>query len=428
MTRIPRTLLLAAALGIAVAATPLVAPAASAAGSVSVSFADGASAADPDYATSITVSGRGFQSIQGGFGGVYVLFGWVSGAGWGPSSGGEVGTDYRYVPDSESKDNAGFERFVAFPGSETESAANGVLTADGSFTVDLTIPSARFEAQDRSGEVTTVDCLEVQCGVITIGAHGVKNANNETFTPVSFAAPAAGAAPGPAAGAAPVAGAPEASPTEAPVAGSARVGYTASSAVAGNALAFTGQGFAVSEQVVATLDDGVVAVGPLTAGTRGEVAGVLPLPGDLRGGTHLLTLTGAASGAVAESELTVAGASAASVPSAAAEPEVPVWLYVALGIALLIAAGLVLASVVVGIVRGVRRRRARKRVGAGGLSDTAGGGAAVSPGTRIAASSATPVAATPEPDADAAPPSPDAPTEELSTARHLPARETADAR
>ncbi|MCJ1695957.1 hypothetical protein MT349_09180 [Rathayibacter caricis] len=422
MTRIPRTLLLAAALGIAVAATPLVAPAASAAGSVSVSFADGATAADPDYATSITVSGRGFQSIQGGFGGVYVLFGWVSGAGWGPSSGGEVGTDYRYVPDSESKDNAGFERFVAFPGSETESAANGVLTADGSFSVDLTIPSARFEAQDRSGEVTTVDCLEVQCGVITIGAHGVKNANNETFTPVSFAAPAAGAAPGPAAGGAPVAGAPEASPTEAPAAGSARVGYTASSAVAGNALAFTGQGFAVSEQVVATLDDGVVAVGPLTAGTRGEVAGVLPLPGDLRGGTHLLTLTGAASGAVAESELTVVGASAASVPSAAAEPEVPVWLYVALGIALLIAAGLVLASVVVGIVRGVRRRRARKRAGAGGLQDAA---SADSAGTAGAA----PVGATPaQNSAGAAPPSPDAPTEELSTARHLPARETADAR
>ncbi|MDY0912840.1 hypothetical protein [Rathayibacter festucae] len=365
MTRAVR-LALSALLGVCLAAAPLAAPAASAAGSVTVAFAGGASAADPDYATAITVSGRGFQSIQGGFGGVYVLFGWVSGAGWAPSSGGEVGTDYRYVPDSEAKDNAGFERFVAFPGSETESAANGVLAADGSFSVDLTIPSARFEAQDRSGAITTVDCLAVQCGVITIGAHGVKNANNETFTPVAFAA-----APADAGAAAPAASAPAAADSEsgtpaagaaapaAPAAGSARVGYTASSAVAGNALAFTGQGFAASEQVVATLDDGVVAVGPLTAGTSGEVAGVLPLPGDLRAGTHLLTLTGAASGSVATSELTVTGSAAAAVPSAAPEPEVPVWLYLAVGIALLVAAGLVLASVIVAIVRSVRRRRLR---------------------------------------------------------------------
>ena len=36
---------------------------------------------------------------------------------------------------------------------------------------------------DRAGNVHTVDCRKVTCGVITVGAHGVTNANNETFTP-----------------------------------------------------------------------------------------------------------------------------------------------------------------------------------------------------------------------------------------------------
>ncbi|QHC69170.1 hypothetical protein [Rathayibacter sp. VKM Ac-2801] len=379
----PVRLLAAVLLGAAVAAAPLAVPAAEAAGSVTITLPGGASAANPAEATSITVAGRGFQSVSGGFGGVYVLFGWVSGEGWAPSRGGQAGADYRYVPDSQSKDNAGYERFVAFPGGETESAANGVLAADGSFSVDLTIPSARFEATDRSGALTTVDCLEVQCGVITLGAHGVKNANNESFTPLSFAAPSAGAA-APAA-ADPSAGAPGAAvpgseePTAA--AGTARVGYTASSAVAGNALSFTGQGFAVSEQVVATLDDGVVAVGPLTAGTRGEVAGVLPLPADLRGGTHLLTLTGAASGASAQSEVTVVAAAAPGAPSAPPAQEVPVWLSLALGAALLIAAGLVLASVVAAIVRAARRRRVRRGAEAQGAA----------PGADPAPATATPL-------------------------------------
>lgn len=114
-----------------------------------------------------------------------MLFGWVdnpSGSSWRPSAGGVVGANYGYVPDSEAKDNAGFQRFVAFPGSDTASAAHAVMGADGSWAVDMVIPGARFQAKDRSGNTTEVDCLQRSCGIITIGAHGVKNANNETFT------------------------------------------------------------------------------------------------------------------------------------------------------------------------------------------------------------------------------------------------------
>jgi hypothetical protein len=328
-----------------------------AAATVSVVNATGGTTADPEFATPVTVSGSGFQSIQGGFGGIYVLFGWVDAAGsWKPTNGGVVGDDYRYVPDQESKDNAGFQRFIAFPGSETESAANGVLAADGSWTVDMVIPAGKFESQDRSGAVSSVNCLEVQCGVITIGAHGVKNANNETFTPINFVAPAAATAPGAvdAAGTAPAA----------PVAsGLARVGYTGTSAVAGNALTFTGQGFGASEQVVATLDDGVVAVGPLTAGLTGEVAGVLPLPADLRSGTHLLTLVGAASGSTAEAEITVAATATAGLPTtipAATEPAIPAWLYVVMAVAIFVALVLLVTSLVTLAVRSAKRRKELK--------------------------------------------------------------------
>jgi hypothetical protein len=141
--------------------------------------------ADPAYITELRVSGSGFQSIKNGYGGIYVAFGWVD-DGWRPSQGGATGTDYRYVPDDESAPT-GYISFVAFPGSSTAYAANGgTLAADGTWSTVLTVPGARFTSLDREGNPTEVNCLEVQCGVITIGAHGLKNANNETFTPVSF--------------------------------------------------------------------------------------------------------------------------------------------------------------------------------------------------------------------------------------------------
>ena len=75
----------------------------------------GKSEADTRYSTEITVAASGFQAVSGAFGGVYVAFGTV-GSGWRPSKGGVSGVDFRYVPDSESQDNAGFQRYVAVPG------------------------------------------------------------------------------------------------------------------------------------------------------------------------------------------------------------------------------------------------------------------------------------------------------------------------
>ncbi|RWZ49787.1 hypothetical protein ELQ90_10510 [Labedella phragmitis] len=337
----------------AIVLSPLSAPSASAEARVTI---EGASAADPEFATSVTVSGSGFQSITGGFGGVYVLFGWVAeGASWRPSNGGEVGSDYRYVPDQEAKENKGFQRFVAFPGSDTEDAANAVMEVDGSWRVDMVVPGATFESQDRGGGVSEVDCLAVRCGIITIGAHGVKNANNETFTPIEF-----GSTPGPSDGASDDGGEDAAAaPRTDSAAAAARVGYTTTTAIPGQALSFTGQGFSPGELIVATLDDGVSAVGPLTAGPSGEIAGVLPLPADLRVGTHLLTLTGAASGKVAESDVTVS-ADATAAAGAAPPAAPPTWPYIALGIAILVALVLLLLSIVTSIRRVHRGRRLRR--------------------------------------------------------------------
>jgi len=146
----------------------------------------------------VTVTGSGFQSVQGGAGGIYVVFGWVDdaeGGTWRPSNGGATGADYLYAPDTEDAENAGFQRFVAFPGSGTAAAANGgVIAEDGSWSTPLTVPAAQFDAMDRAGDAAPVDCTQVQCGVITFGAHGIKNATNETFTPLTFSDAAAEAA------------------------------------------------------------------------------------------------------------------------------------------------------------------------------------------------------------------------------------------
>ncbi|SIS02099.1 hypothetical protein [Microbacterium sp. RURRCA19A] len=344
--------LVATATALALTATGVVVGApAWAAGTVTVTGPGGTASADAEYATDVTVSGSGFQAVPNGFGGVYVLFGWVddpAGGSWRPSAGGVVGEDYRYVPDAESSENNGYQRFLAFPGSETESSANGVLGADGSWSVGMVIPGAVFESQDREGRVTEVDCRKVTCGIITIGAHGVKNANNETFTPVSFAAAAAAPAPD--------------APAAAPMAGTVRVGLESASVAAGTSIVFTGQGFTPGEQVVASLDGGLTAVGPLTAGAQGEVAAALSVPREIRDGTHLLTLRGAGSGAVAEAEVAVTGGIA--VASVSEAPTAPTWVLVLLLACIALAAALVVTSIVTALVRARARRRARRAAGA----------------------------------------------------------------
>ncbi|MGN8246660.1 hypothetical protein ACTHAM_000325 [Cellulomonas soli] len=352
-------------LACAVAAVGLVgatAAPARAAARVTVTNEAGTAQADTRWSTPLTVSGTGFQSIDGGFGGIYVLFGWVDDQGgvWRPSQGGVTGEDLRYVPDSEQAQNQGYQRFVSFPGSQTEGSANGgVIAADGSWSVTLTVPGPQFQALDRSGAATTVDCLQVTCGVITIGAHGVVNAANETFTPVSFGevlgAAAVDGSGGAGAAAADGAAADGAEAVQAPAL--ATLGISPSAPVVGRVISFTGQGFTPGEQVVGSLGAGLAAVGPLTAGAQGEVAGVLQLPPDLRPGTQVIRLTGAASGALAELQFE-AVADPVAAAAALGAPQATTGLDPAL-VAVALAGLLLLATTVSSASTALRRRRAR---------------------------------------------------------------------
>ena len=361
---------LAATLGLGMAGSQP----AQAAARVTATSSLGSAVANPDGSTTFQIKGSGFQSIKGGFGGIYLMFGWVgdpSGGSWKPSNGGKTGSDLLYVPDSETKDNHGYQKFIAFPGSSTESSANGgEVSAGGNFSVSLVVPGPEFTAQDRNGNSRSVDCLAVQCGIITIGAHGVVNAKNETFTPISFGGasgaggtsstsgstgssgsdgssstsgstgttattPAATAA----ASAAEAAGEADDEAADVP----ATVGLSQTAIQAGRVIGFTGQGFEAGEQVVATVGAGLAGVGPLTAGSFGEVAGAISLPSDMRAGTHVITLTGAGSGKVAEAEVSVMADPSAAVAALA-------------GVLLI----LIISSLVTAIVRRRKASRAGK--------------------------------------------------------------------
>ncbi len=342
---------------------------AQAASRVTVENEFGKGEADTSYSTEITVSGSGFQSIQGAFGGVYVFFGTV-GDGWQPSKGGQSGVDFRYVPDAETQNNAGFQRFVAFPGSSTADEAHATMSDSGGWTVTMTVPGPTFQTTGRSGGTETVDCRTTRCGIITIGAHGVKNPQNETFTPVAFADiysggsgptdPPGGDEPG---GETPGAEEPatDEAGTEGPdVAAPAEptLDVDRATAVVGRVLTYTARGLVPGEQLTVSLGAGLAAAGPLVAGAHGEVAGVLQLPADLRAGTHSLVLTAAASGTRVEVEFQVAAAPAP--PVAPSEPDDEVAGGIALEWILLgIAALALIVVVIVGLVTARRERRAR---------------------------------------------------------------------
>lgn len=319
---------------------------AQAASRLSVSSSLGGDVASSSGPTTFTVSGSGFQSIAGGFGGIYVGFGWVNGSNWGPSKGGSTGSSYDYVPDDQSVNNKGYQAFVAYPGSETAGEAKGTLAADGSFNIQLTVPGPTFTGAGGK----RIDCTKVTCGFLTWGAHGVRNGANESFTPVTFqggAAPAAAAttaaeAAAPAqsgraggsgraaarsqganvaqaqpgrAQAAPSAGSasPEAAGVEGgvgdvaaeqpvdaldrPTVGTAAVvEVDRRAARAGGAMGFAAAGFWPGEQVYVVLGEGDAAVGPVVAGVDGEVAGVIVLPESIEAGTHEIRAAGAGSG------------------------------------------------------------------------------------------------------------------------------------
>lgn len=185
--RVLRRASIAAALFVALCAVLVVsgysAPA-HAAGRVDVSPAPSA-----DGETIVTLSGSGFQYLPNAPGGIYVSFGVVADPttnSWAPSQGGKSGSTFGYAA------TGGATILVSFAGGSSAEAANALIEADGTWTAQMKIPGSSFPSisgNPHAGEATegaTIDCLQVQCGIITFGAHGMINANNESFTPVSF--------------------------------------------------------------------------------------------------------------------------------------------------------------------------------------------------------------------------------------------------
>lgn len=384
----------AAALALALAVSPVMigssALPAEAAPRISVVSSLGNAKASPSGPTTVTVTGSGLQSIPKAFGGVYVTFGYVKNTGgWRPSQGGKSGRDYFYVSDSQSKNNQGYQRFVAFPGSSTSDSANGgTLSKSGAFKLKMVVPGPTFSAETTSGGRTTIDCRNVQCGIFTFGAHGVANGNNESFTPISFGAAATnpgssnqgsnagtngngtsnnatqtpatqgqgtdGAAPGASTGTEAASGQdPQAGAVpRAVTSGNPALGIEQKTVVAGRALAFTGQGFAPGEQVVGTLASGITAAGPITAGTFGEVAGAVQIPADMVPGTHKLKLAGAGSGTNVEAEFNVMANPATLASPADGSADGVKWALVAV----IVAGSLLFLVILVSLVTALARR------------------------------------------------------------------------
>lgn len=166
-------------------------PAAHAAGA-SVSVSPNPSGDGP---TEVTLRGSGFQYVPNAPGGVYVFFGAVtdvSGGSWAPSKGGKSGETFVYAG------TPGAQLLVAFKGGSSSEVADGQIMPDGTWSAKMRIPGPTFQSTSgnpHAGQVKkgkTIDCRVVQCGIITIGAHGMWNANNESFSPVYFPAASTG--------------------------------------------------------------------------------------------------------------------------------------------------------------------------------------------------------------------------------------------
>lgn len=155
--------------------------------------------------TTVTVRGSGYltgpyRCDASKYGGVYVLFGWVQpGQAWGPSNRestsprGQYGSTYVYPGaggGGETRDDgSGTVRLVAFtPGGTSGSETAFHMDPAGNWSTTITVAPSFSWSNVVTGESRSIDCTKVQCGVFTIGAHGIASATNELFVPVSFAA------------------------------------------------------------------------------------------------------------------------------------------------------------------------------------------------------------------------------------------------
>lgn len=132
-----------------------------------------------DEGQKVTLTGEGYPTSNSGsnFGGAYIMFGWIDpelGGSWGPSGDGVGGHGYVYIEGEENQSMVSYPGNTTVPGFPT-------MDDDGDWETEFTIASSRFTAFGQD-----VDCYTMQCGVITIGAHGQANAGVEVFTPVYF--------------------------------------------------------------------------------------------------------------------------------------------------------------------------------------------------------------------------------------------------
>jgi hypothetical protein len=155
-------------------------------------------------ASTVTVTGSRYltgpyQCGNNKFGGIYVLFGWVQPGGqWGPSwrsstsAQGQFGTTYTYPGEGGGgdtrDDGSGAVRLVSF----TDGGLSGTETPfhmdpAGNWQTTINVRGALYQWTDiASGRTSTVDCRAVQCGVFTVGAHGISSRTNEQFAPITF--------------------------------------------------------------------------------------------------------------------------------------------------------------------------------------------------------------------------------------------------
>ncbi|MGO1957946.1 MAG: Ig-like domain repeat protein [Canibacter sp.] len=142
---------------------------------------------NPEGDSVLTLEGENYavaNDAGSNVGGAYLLFGVIDPkdendpGSWAPTKRGVSGVNYDYAPDAGV-----YQSMINYPGNDTEPGL-GFMDGDGNFSTTLTIPGAQFSSQAGN----EINCLEdgVQCGVITVGAHGQRSSGVEVFTPVNF--------------------------------------------------------------------------------------------------------------------------------------------------------------------------------------------------------------------------------------------------
>src|SRR5690606_12100297 len=111
------------------------------------------------------------------------------------SATGLFGQTYSYPGEgggAETRDDGtGTVRLISFTaGGESGDSTPFHMDGAGNWSADVTVRGATFSLVDVvTGQSATVDCMVVQCGVLTWGAHGKSSRTNEQFSPINFTNP-----------------------------------------------------------------------------------------------------------------------------------------------------------------------------------------------------------------------------------------------